>query len=66
MYQGAFMSGNHLRPENEDSGISVKLRLSETLIAVGLSASISFGAGFAVSNVSSHIQNVSTCSSQVK
>ncbi len=53
----------HSEPEN--LGVSVSFRLSETLIAVCLSAGISFGSGFAVAsnqnqNVNNCVQNTST------
>ncbi len=37
--------------QKDDSGLSINLRLSETLLAVILGAGISFGSGFAFANV---------------
>ncbi len=45
--------------ETQKSGVSVSFRLSETLIAVCLSATISFGSGWAYA--SNQNQNVNNC-----
>jgi hypothetical protein len=49
--------------KNTQSGVVFTFRLSETLVAVILTAGLSFGGGFVLAN-SNHNQNVNNCSVQ--